>query len=207
MILTYNEWLKEQAIAMESNWAFDMAHIGTLTKLMYDKYWQHKGDIIINGTDFEIIKHINANTWAVGKLLTGENGEVIFDRVFFLEMENSKNIGHKIQTQPLYRAKMVGVKEDMRGFGIAKKMYKFLIKNQGYNIIGDTEQFFGARKLWASLSKDTDVIVDIIDTKLGQYIERDVRLHHGTDDWDFDKRVWDYSDRLKDIRLVLKDIY
>jgi hypothetical protein len=44
-------------------------------------------------------------------------------------------------------------------------MYKFLIQTQGYNIIGDTETYFGARRLWSSLSKDTDIVVDIIDTK------------------------------------------
>ncbi len=78
-------------------------------------------------------------------------------------------------------------------------MYKFLIKTQGYNIIGDVEQFFGARKLWKSLSNDTDVVVDIIDINAKDYIERNVTLHHGTDDWD-------YEDSLKHIRLILKDV-
>lgn len=206
MILKYNEWLKEQAIAVQGDWNFDDAHIGELSYFMYTKYWDIKGTMTVEGTEFDIIKHRSANTWRVGKILENDAGEKIFESVMFLEMENSKNIGHKIRISPLYRAKMVGVHSSIRGAGIAKKLYKFLIKNQGYNIIGDTEQFFGARKLWASLSKDSDTVVDIVDTKLGDYIEQNVTLHHGTDDWDFDKRVWDYSDRLKDIRLVLKDI-
>ncbi|MHB8098027.1 MAG: hypothetical protein ACYDD5_00345 [Sulfuricurvum sp.] len=205
--MDFKQFIEEQAIAKRGNWDYDISHIGTLTELVFNKSWKIKDTIIIDTKEYSIIKHNNANTWAIGSLIKSiDSKETIFDRILFLEMENSKNIGHKVNLSPLYRAKMIGIKEDMRGFSIAKKMYKYLVKVQGYNIIGDTEQFFGARKLWASLSKDTDIIVDIIDTKKGEYIEKDVTLHHGTDDWDFDKRTWDYSDHLEDVRLILKDI-
>ena len=198
--------LEEHSIARKGDWEFDISHIGTLSSYMYKRYWEVKGHMNIDESRFEIIKHTKSNTWAVGRLISTEDGEEIFDRVLFLEMENAKNIGYKVQISNLYRAKMVGVKENLRGYSIAKNIYKFLVKTQGYNIIGDVEQFFGARKLWKSLSNDTDVVVDIIDINAQDYIERNVTLHHGTDDWDFDKRIWDYEDSLKHIRLVLKDI-
>ena len=40
----------------------------------------------------------------------------------------------------------------------------------------------------------------------GSIIERNVKLHHGIEDYDFDERVWDYTDSKKHVRLVLKDI-
>lgn len=42
--------------------------------------------------------------------------------------------------------------------------YKALVKVEKLNFITDAEQFFGARKLWTKLSREHDVITDIIDT-------------------------------------------
>jgi hypothetical protein len=115
-MIGYLDWLNEQAIAREGNWKFDDAHIGELSYFMYSKHWLQKGELNIEGTDFEIIKHDNSNTWRVGKIIQKENSEdKIFESVLFLEMENSKNIGYKINISPLYRAKMVGVSSSARG--------------------------------------------------------------------------------------------
>ena len=85
-------------------------------------------------------------------------------------------------------------------------MYKFLVKKEGYIILGDEIQYFGARKLWAKLSKSLDVKVDIIDVDTNKYLEKDVILKHGSEDWEFDNRVWSYNVDKKHIRLLLKDI-
>lgn len=207
--------LFEHAIARKGDWEYDGEHIDELSYFMYSKFWELKGYLKIGSHDLQIIKHTKENIWRLG--LIKEKDEEIkhtdktekikyFESYMFLEMENSKNLGFKISVKPLYRAKMVGVDSSFRGIGIAKSMYKYLVKEQKYNIIGDVEQFFGARRLWANLSRSSDVIVDIVDIKKGIYVEKDTILHHGTDDWDFDKRVWDYSNHLEDIRLILKDI-
>jgi hypothetical protein len=85
-------------------------------------------------------------------------------------------------------------------------MYTYLVKNEKMIILGDEIQYFGARRLWAKLSKKLDLTVDIVDVSKGIYLERDVLIHHGLEDWEFDSRVWDYTTSKKHIRLILKEI-
>jgi hypothetical protein len=98
----------------------------------------------------------------------------------------------------------VGVKTTNAGY--SKFMYKYFVKNKGYTIIGDNEQYFGARKLWSRLSKELDVIVDIYDLKSDSIIESNVVLHHGNYNNDFDERLWSYSKNKDNIRSILIDI-
>ena len=100
----------------------------------------------------------------------------------------------------------VRVPNSLQGRGIALIVYRFFVKKLKFNILGDETQYFGARKLWAKLSKMVDVTVDIIDIRDGSFLEKDVVLHHGTEDWDFDHRVWSYNVDKKHIRLILKDV-
>lgn len=58
-------------------------------------------------------------------------------------------------------------------------MYSYFIKKHKYNILGSDEQFFGARKLWANLSKRLDLTVDIIDVKNNRVLEKNTIIHHG----------------------------
>ena len=101
---------------------------------------------------------------------------------------------------------LIQVINTQQGKGIAKQLYRFFVKKLKYNLLGDLEQFFGARKLWASLSKDTDIVVDIVDFKNKKIIEKSVVLHHGSYDADFDDRIWSYSNDKSHLRLILKDI-
>ena len=60
--------------------------------------------------------------------------------------------------------------------------------------------------MWVKLSKQLDVRVDIIDLHSEKVLEKDVILKHGTEDWEFDNRVWSYDYEKKHIRLILKVI-
>jgi hypothetical protein len=101
---------------------------------------------------------------------------------------------------------LIQVINTQQGKGIAKQLYRYFVKKLKFNILGDLEQFFGARKLWASLSKDTDIIVDIIDLKNKTIVEKSVKLHHGSYDADFDDRIWSYGNDKAHLRLILKDL-
>lgn len=93
-----------------------------------------------------------------------------------------------------------------RGYGIAKEMYRYFIQHEGYTIIGDSIQYFGARVLWSRISMMSDIVVDIFNSKTGKYIENDVTLRHGSEDWDFDNRVWSYDTDKEHIRLIMKRV-
>lgn len=45
-------------------------------------------------------------------------------------------------------------------------------------------------KLWAKLSKDSDVLIDIIDLSARTIIKRNTLLKQGHDENDFDEEIW-----------------
>jgi hypothetical protein len=90
--------------------------------------------------------------------------------------------------------------------GLASFMYKFFVKEMGYTVVGDSEQYFGARKLWSKLSNSIDVKVDIYDIQKQELIFSDVILHHGHYNSDFDERLWSYSKSKLNLRSILTDI-
>lgn len=104
----------------------------------------------------------------------------------------------------LYNVDGVGVKT--KGIGFSKLMYKYFAKEKGITILGDSEQYFGARKLWSRLSKELDVVVDLYNTNADFVIEENVVLHHGNYNNDFDERLWSFSKDKNNIRSILKDI-
>jgi hypothetical protein len=97
------------------------------------------------------------------------------------------------------------VSKALRGENIATLLYTYLVKTLNYTILSANMQRFGARRLWAKLSRETDLTVDIIDFDNNRIIEEDVEIYHGEKDEEFDNRVWSYSADKKHIRLILRD--
>ena len=105
-----------------------------------------------------------------------------------------------------YEVDTIYVSSDMRGRGIASKLYTYFVKELNYKILGSDMQRFGARRLWSKLSKCEDLSVDILDVENNKIIYSSVKIHHGLEDSDFDTRVWSCESDKKHIRLVLKNI-
>lgn len=204
-------WLTETPIARPGEWNFDASNLGILSRFFYDKDWSVMDRLQVGGRDLEIIRHKNANQWRVGNIETRvlpKTGEThtAFHSVFFILLRNVKNVAHRLHYHRLYQVETVGVHEDARGVGIAKTMYRYLVKTHGYLLIGDREQYFGARRLWASLSRDTDISVDLVDLANDAVIGTEVVLHQGRYDADFDQAVWSYGREREHIRMVLRDV-
>jgi len=123
-----------------------------------------------------------------------------------IDLVSEDKIGKKLNLKNLYRISEVITIPEKRGEGISRELYKFFVKTLKYTLLGDSEQYFGARKLWARLSKQNDILVDIVDVASGTYLERSTRIHHGDLDGDFDKSIWISDDSKYNIRLILKDI-
>ena len=104
-----------------------------------------------------------------------------------------------------YEVDTIYVSPDMRGNGIASKLYTYFVKELNYKILGSDMQRFGARRLWSKLSKREDLRVHIFDFDNNKILEKDVEIYHGLEDSDFDTRVWSYDSDKKHIRLVLKN--
>ena len=105
-----------------------------------------------------------------------------------------------------YEVDTIYVSSDMRGRGIASKLYTYFVKELNYKILGSDMQRFGARRLWSKLSKIEDLNVAIFDFENNKILEKDVEIYHGSNDDEFDTRVWSYDIDKKHIRLILKDI-
>ena len=94
--------------------------------------------------------------------------------------------------------------------GISTYMYQYLVNEMHYTILGDMEQYFGARKLWVGLSKIHSMQVDVIDISTNDVIIKDAILVHGEKDEEFDKRLWDTEESdsyiAKSYRCILTKI-
>jgi hypothetical protein len=87
-------------------------------------------------------------------------------------------------------------------------MYKYIVNHLGYTIIGDREQYFGARRLWARLSQSLDINVDLVDLSSKKIIDKNVTLHHGKYDEDYDEKLWSFEEDIskEHIRSILTTI-
>ena len=99
---------------------------------------------------------------------------------------------------------------EFRRKGIATFMYQYLVNKMNFTILGDLEQFFGARKLWTGLSKIKSMQVDVIDLNTNEIIIDNAILIHGEKDEEFDKRIWDTEESdsyiSKNFRCILTKI-
>ena len=132
-----------------------------------------------------------------------KNGEEKFAVLMEIDLTSIPNM---LGYTNIFNVDSVTVATIRQGFGIARTIYLYFVKKLKYNLMGDEEQYFGSRKLWKKLSQHEDAIVDIIDIYNNRIIEKNVTLHHGSEDWDFDNRVWSYDTDKRHIRLILRDL-
>lgn len=200
--------LEEMSIAGYGNWVPNKSLVSTKSAHVVETKWILLGEIKADKSNeiFSIYKSPSGKAYICGDFVETSTGDRLFEIVFSIKLTEQKSIASVFKLSKLMNVDGVEVKEDLQGDGIALAVYKFLVLKEKITILGDEIQYFGARKLWVRISKHTDVIVDIIDIEKDIVLERNVLLHHGTDDWDFDNRVWSYDTDKKDIRLILTKV-
>ena len=114
--------------------------------------------------------------------------------------------GLRFGIEKVLSAMTVAVVKELRNTGIALQVYKYIVNEMGYSIISDKDQYFGARKLWSKLSRETDVIVDVVDLKTFEIIARGVNIKHGKMNDEFDERFWSKTTNKENIRFILRKI-
>ncbi len=204
-------------MAKVGDWKYDPSLIGAISQFIYDANWTKVGSLSIANQTYDIARHNNVPDYVVGKIQPVSEpakdgshvGKTEFGIVLHIQMSAIANLhfldkGKVLGYPNLYKVNAIGVKQQLRGLGIAKEMYIWLVK-QKIHILGDREQYFG-RRLWARLSRLADVTVDIIDYDKEVVIDRNVILHHGQYDADFDQKVWSYGEDKQHIRMVLRNV-
>lgn len=193
--------LTEQAIAGWGDWQPKRDRIYQKSLKQLHSEWKFIDTITVKGIILDLYMMNTKPTFILGKVL-GDS----FETLFHIELSEQKSIGIAFGYKQLMNVDGVMTKDTMRGNGLAKFMYQYLVDKLYYTILGDEIQYHKARLIWASLSKLAGLVVDIIDIDADKIIEKDVELYHGEADHDFDERVWSYDTIKKHIRLVLTKV-
>ena len=197
------EDLTEMSIAAYGEWDADLAYTDITMGYMKNKY-THVGTIPTREGDFHIYKLSNFFEYVIGFFAEtyDDNHEDIREKFKVsaeISLEKMPDFEHY---HNILSVKAVKVVSKLRSRGIAPEIYKFFMA-EGYTLMGGEEQYYGARLLWKNFSNATNHQVDIVDIKTNTILETDVKLHHGTEDYDFDHRGWAYTPEKKNIRLIL----
>jgi hypothetical protein len=205
-----NKLIIEHAVAKPGDWDGADLLITSISQFIFQKNWKIVGNVEIDSNDYIIARFDDASIhFVIGRTIDMEDGgqtKPRFAVVFRIDLNDESNIGNALGISNLFSVFSVAVKPALRGQRIAKQMYKWLINTQSMVILGDRTQYFGARRLWAALSRDTDLVVDIVDVRDMKIVEQNVTLHHGQYDHEFDQRIWSYGQEIAHIRLVLKNL-
>jgi hypothetical protein len=209
--------LIEQTKAMKGDWHEGVDSLGS-QGIHGMKKWEKIIDIKSIDLprlqmDLEFYKLRNALEFKLGywdieqtKTKQGVEDIRVFVEVFKIGLTRYKSVESKTGYKKLINVDGVAIIKSLQNKGISKFIYKYLVNELGYTILSDEHQFYGARKLWSRLSKELDVKVDIIDITKKEIITKNVILHHGDYDSDFDKAIWSYNDDKKHLRSVLTKI-
>jgi hypothetical protein len=210
--------ITEQSKAMRGDWSGGFDFIRAVTQESIDDRYDDVETFTFDSipdTQFNLKLKRNTAEYILGysssrEVMTkiGPKKETRFRIVCMIQFSKESSLGHKLGNNKLYNVDAISTidEEEFRRVGIASKLYKYFVIDRGWSLLGDKHQYYGARKLWSKLSQDLDLIVDIVDIDKKQTIFKDVTLHHGKYDEDFDHRLWSYEDDKTHLRPLLKVI-
>ena len=204
-MVTMSEILGEQSTACPS-YLRDKNYVRTKRCAVLRSDWLVIDDNVqIFDLVYELIKHKNSLTYELGRVV-GESEKQTFDVIFRIDLSQEIKLAKELGYPNLSQVHMVQVKENEQGQHIAKFMYRYFCNKLKIYLMGDSHQYFGARKLWTSLSHDNDIQVDIVDIRSCKVLFSNVKLNHGKEDREFDTRLWSYGSDKENIRSVLINI-
>jgi hypothetical protein len=150
----------------------------------------------VNDENYEIYKLNDSTDESI--YLIGNFRDNLFDVVGYIMLSKQKDF---LIYSNVWKVDGVKVVPLQRGAEIAKSLYIYLTRTMNMSILGDSVQYFGARRLWASISKMKELKVDIIENNY--ILEEDVILYHGLEDDDFDDRVWSLDTEKLSTKIIL----
>lgn len=194
---TFKQYLNEMPIAGLGDWKGSNKFQSSISKTVVDLYWRKVGKI----QEFEVRELSNRDSFVVGSFNDTE-----FRVAAQIELRRESEIGNDLKMPNLFSVEGVITDLNLRGRGIGKELYQFLL-SRGYIILGDSVQYFGARKLWAKISRDSRLIVDVVDIMSSRVVMTDVELKHGDLDHEFDASIWSYDLDKAQLRPILRKLF
>ena len=192
---TKEKELLEMSIAGWGDWQPKRDRVASKTLKSLKSDYKKLTDIEFDGISFELYKHKDKEWYLLGKINDLKLDDISFEVIFKIEFSKRPDITRMFS---IYKNTVnvdgVMTREDMRGSKIGRFMYQYFVNKLDYTLLSDEIQYHKARLLWARLSKLDTVIVDIINLDKEVIVEKNITVHHGELDHEFDPRVWDYSD-------------
>lgn len=158
--------LNEMPIARKGDWSGDNkihSLFGLYSETIINKYWKKFKKVVVKpqtlealpNFEFRYLKKDNEIN-CIGGIWVPREDTKDFLTIISLVLIKSPI---KIKNKELWRTSRVAIKEEkFRGKKFAESLYSTIIES-GFNIVCDTFQFDGARKLWKNLSKNYRVSV------------------------------------------------
>lgn len=217
---SFGSMILEMSIAILGDWKEDESNfeLNSYSKFVAEKKWDKLATLTILRKEYQLRKLRTQNEFILGRFEQHHsiNSSELEER-FVVICQISTSRQHSIETElkklnqeyrRIININGIYIDEKFRGIGLATLLYKWLVNEQNFVVMGDSQQYFGARRLWSKLSRQNDVIVDLIDISENKILDQGVILHHGETEKDFDERLWsmfpDVSKR--NIRPILRRI-
>jgi protein-tyrosine-phosphatase len=203
--------------SVHGHWEDGYQKLSSISNTALRQNWMYVATLRFDNVEFQLYQLKNNLEFVVGYFghdetsdstsRCPENCEERFLLAFRMKMIRRKTLDRLFSAKKVIEVKGVVVDVAFQGMNLAKTIYKYLVNESDYVLMSDSKQFFGARKLWSSLSRDFEVVVDVIDLTTGKYLRRNVTdLYQGSDDEDFDEKYWSYSNDKDEIRFLLKKV-
>lgn len=193
----YLSLVTDKPIPRYGDWN-EYGSIGTTTATVHKLYWDRLTDLNIEDLNLVISKLKNQPTYVVGEPLS--DGK--FRRFCYLETEPYQH-GSELGYEPLFSIRDVMVARSVLGLSAGKALYGFVASELG-PIMSDWERHYPFRHLWASLSRDPEFHVDVVNLDSKTVVQKNATLTHGPENNDYNERYWSEDLVKEPFRFVLR---
>lgn len=175
------------------------------------QWYEIKGKIKLAGTELEFRKHKTTDTYILGYFEEVEETNYKVQEIktkfrcvgridYTMRSALAKTLANKYgKYRNILNINSIYLEERFREVGIATAFHIWLVQEQGFSIMGDGVQYFGYRKLWSRLSKNKNLVVDIVDIQKKAIIASNVSIHQGDIEADIDTRFYSlFPDKSKE---------
>lgn len=185
----YDKFLTEMAIAKDGNYDFgNLYYIGNGERVLSDFFYKELKKVEYKGETYSIGKYKETKKptyYLLTKRVYDEDSKKERNRVLVAMSLEFIQTPRGFNYKNIAIVRGVETDREMRGGGFATLLYKHLVNDIGITLMGDEEQYLGARNLWISLSNHPEFIVDIVDISNAKVIEKNVKLTDA-----LDPRIW-----------------
>ncbi|HYF86184.1 hypothetical protein [Azospirillum sp.] len=142
-----------------------MDQIGITSAFIHKRDWTEVADVEVSGFEFTIAQHNRVPAYLAGKRQDDDR----FRRFFWIEIKPLDRIGKRLGYQQLHVITRMLTVDSAWATATGAIMHKWLCSIVGPIMIG-RHSYSGTQSLWAALSRDPDLAVEIVDLNTFQVV-------------------------------------